>query len=922
MKDTKKEPKKDKKEKNEKKEQKKDKNKINKPNVVNKKDQKKDKAKKKDGKKVAPLIIKEEDKNTVFINSTINEIYAVSEVTQYFVNDEVGNPIELKVSFPIKPEIQLVKFIISIGEKTVISKVMAKEKAKEKYSDSIASGNTGFLSEFNDSYSRYTINVGNILPKEKVKLVSTFNQLITSSDMSYEFSFMEHYPCFIYHGTEVNAKKVEGKLVFNTNSKITRLIAPFMDEEAQKSISYKIDYNENYTQATIHFNKNLESEMKGIVKVDHPKIQKTRPFRPRIESPPHLNHHPRPLNLIHPLIQNIHPKGPQYPGLTNRFTGLNYFKFLFRTEKMNTPILYSQFDPKTKETAYCLNYIYSSKNVKNIPVPAKPDEDNNISYYEKYQENLINETPALFIFLVDQSGSMKGEAIELVKKALTLFMQSLPAKSYFQIIGFGSIFTKYHVAAVEYNKINVSNTLKQINNMKATMGGTNISSPLQDIFENNINNYDSINLARNIFLLTDGQVHNRERCIDLISANSNRFRIHAIGIGHNFDKVLIERSGKLGNGTSSFVEDVSKINSVIIDTLNKSIRPYLVNLKFSFNNDNLIHNPILINEPVNNFTYQDEIISYGFILDNKNMVDLKKLKQPIKVDITADDPINNIKESIDLINQENIIQLKDGENLLKILVGQGLKYNKKLTGSTETEVEFAKKYQLLSKNTALFGEILQDGNTNQEKLIKVELDIERRKILANARNRSYGKNIRKYKMTQVPMRRTTITKCVAFKSLKGTLDKPTKAMKGCNFTQMYKSYRPMTANANKIILQPKTFKKQISFSQKEDGSIRIVDEFKDVLLTQDVIEGYWDNNIETKKLAEKKKEKFKKISEFVKNLGISEDFNKIVFTIFVLDYIQNEKKNNLNEYKLILNKGKKFLMSKGINFDEEIKKMF
>ena len=103
-----------------------------------------------------------------------------------------------------------------------------------------------------------------------------------------------------------------------------------------------------------------------------------------------------------------------FPGLKNRFTALNYFCFLFRTEKMNVPKLYCQYDPETKETAYCLNYIYSSKNLKSIPVPEKPDQDNNISYYTKYQENLINETPGLFIFLVDQSGSMRGNSIDLV----------------------------------------------------------------------------------------------------------------------------------------------------------------------------------------------------------------------------------------------------------------------------------------------------------------------------------------------------------------------------------------------------------------------------------------------------------------------------------------------------------------------------
>lgn len=136
-----------------------------------------------------------------------------------------------------------------------------------------------------------------------------------------------------------------------------------------------------------------------------------------------------PINNI--IINNtVVNKPAQFPGLRNRFTSLNYFSFLFRTEKMNIPTLYTQYDPETKETAYCLNYVYCSKNLRNIPVPEKPDQDNKVSYYEKYQENLINETPGLFIFLVDQSGSMRGNSINLVKKS----SQFIYAKSSTKII--------------------------------------------------------------------------------------------------------------------------------------------------------------------------------------------------------------------------------------------------------------------------------------------------------------------------------------------------------------------------------------------------------------------------------------------------------------------------------------------------------
>ena len=182
----------------------------------------------------------------------------------------------------------------------------------------------------------------------------------------------------------------------------------------------------------------------------------------------------------------------------------------------------------------------------------------------------------------------------------------------------------------------------------------------------------------------------------------------AMGIGNDFDKILIERAGRLGNGSSSFVEDVNKIKEVVIETLNKCLRPYLININFGFANKSMLRTPILVNEPINNFTYQDEIISYGFVLSDKNAIKFENLKDPIQVEMFAKDPLNEVKESIFLKLDDNITKLDNGENLLKTIVGQGLKFNKEIINSIEKEVEFAKKYQMVSRHTALFGEIIKD----------------------------------------------------------------------------------------------------------------------------------------------------------------------------------------------------------------------
>ena len=60
------------------------------------------------------------------------------------------------------------------------------------------------------------------------------------------------------------------------------------------------------------------------------------------------------------------------------------------------------------------------------------------------------------------------------------------------------------------------------------MGDTNINDPLNSIY--NDKSYSKINLNKKIFLLTDGQVNNRDECINIITANSDKFRFNSFDI--------------------------------------------------------------------------------------------------------------------------------------------------------------------------------------------------------------------------------------------------------------------------------------------------------------------------------------------------------------------------------------------------------
>ena len=168
--------------------------------------------------------------DTINIITNINELIVQTEVTQYFKNTK-NSPIELQMTIPKLSNNNLTKFEMTKRDQKVISKLIEKRKAKEKYTDSIASGNYGLLSY--SSKEETTIFLGNIPPNEEITLKTYFFGHIISKDYSYQASFPVIFPGFILGDPNNNESPenyqyqkqiVKGKIFINTFSKLTRLV--------------------------------------------------------------------------------------------------------------------------------------------------------------------------------------------------------------------------------------------------------------------------------------------------------------------------------------------------------------------------------------------------------------------------------------------------------------------------------------------------------------------------------------------------------------------------------------------------------------------------------------------------------------------------------------------------------------------------
>ena len=791
-------------------------------------------------------ILLEETKYNVSIDSNINEFFMITSVTKIYKN-ETDNPFEINVIIPIKKEVQFSKFKVELNNKIIISKILDKEKAEEKFSDAVAKGNLGIKSSYKEDNYSYILNIGNLNPKSEVKIISEFIQFLTNDDLSYSFSLMNYYLFSDYDNLKYNIN-------INTHSKITRLIYKNLKENIIEN-SLKIKFNENQTNCNLNF----------IMK---------------------FNNKNEEINI------------------------------LFRTEKMNEKLLLKQYNPKLDETNYIMNMIY---NPMEIPKKENIDFDENINYFDKYGLNQINDNPSLFIFLIDQSYSMSGKPIELVHESLLFFLHSLPNNSYFQLIGFGTRYKKINNIPLKYNKENVELTEKLIKDLSADLGGTNISDPLKDIF--NSNDYDNIKLSKNLLILTDGEVDNSEECLNLISNNNEQFKIHSIGIGDSFDEYLIKKAGVYGKGSFNYVTNINDINSVIIQNLNKCLKPYLIDTNF-----NLISDKVEYQFIPKDIVYQDETLNYSFI--KKGKFDNENIKINFDSIEYNNNNKNNIREEITFSNND-IIKIPDGDIISKIIIGNILKKN---NNNEEKEISLSKKYQILSKKTSLFAEIENESQIIGElkKINLNEINIQKNYSENNDKDDSSSEdydnecaidgltkdeevindkqNI-KYKKNNSVSEENDNECAIDDLGCEVNCEKDLPYESKGNYNENYEETKKY--NNNNL-----NNKNENNFNNNNNKNYSNV---KAMALSQDICDGFWELNNYTQYFIDNNKDLFNKIQKIFSDRN--NDDKNIIITFFIVYYLKNDKAINQIEFMLICNKAIKFLKKYNIEYYEIAKNL-
>ena len=839
--------------------------------------------------------------NTVIINAYINELLSQIEVIQYFKNEK-DFPIELEMVIPQLSDINITRFeMIKKGQK-IISKLLEKEKAKEKYNDTIATGNSSLVSYHDNNETK--ICLGNISTGEEIELKTYYFGHIVCKDLSYQAKFPVKFPQFLLENIKTgenldnykyNKKEVRGTIKINTNSNITRLVIKGSNNFSKIEKKYSDD--KKSVEISIFKDNFSETDIPGII--------------------------------------------------------------LFRTEKLYDEKLYYQYDPKKIKSYYILQkalYIPElKKEFKN-----EIDENENINYISLIKSNEEDMPEICYIFLLDQSGSMSGERMKLCSKALLLFLQSLNEKCYFQLVGFGSNYEYFSKIPLAYNKENIQNLMKTIKTLDANKGGTELYNPLNDIYNNEI--YKEYHMKKSIILLTDGELFDKEKVINLIGSKSDEFIFNSLGICE-CDKDLIERTALLGHGYSYYINDLKDLNSVVISLLDKA-KEY-INFEVEIN-----QKPV-IEEKNNKSIEKYDFFTYGFILDEK---DIKNIEFKIKIKEKKE-----IKFSFD---KDKIIKLPDGDKLGKLIVDNFLKSENKK--DIKTIIQLSKEYNILTNETAFYAKIANDIPIT-EKMVKItnkdkqaENNIEKNnyridddKYLGYDDFVYYNEDIevfksqnteepkkglfkgffsklfskeedniikkKQYKLKEIKEKKSITSGLIHFltkNSKKNITERAEADFRSCHPDET-DSYEDVGCYDSYDICQDYCIKDSYyirndydddyNYNSKKNDNYEIKEEknknkevkeenkniigknfdFDELILGQDIIEGNWMNDSQVKMLINEENDMFEKIKKLSENKGIKEE-NGII-TLFILYYIYKKRSEKLGELKFVIIKANKYL---------------
>lgn len=438
----------------------------------------------------------------------------------HYVN-EADESIETEFVFPLDSDAAVYKFEAEIDGKTIVAEVQEKSQARATYVDAVDSGLSAvYMSEDDNSGDIFRMRLGNLPAKLAAKLTFSYVQeLALSCDQTGTFMLpMVLNPRYTPDCTPTDQPNDEETEESNS---LENQAQPTMTSLSEVGAVY-------YSDLTV----NLAVEVAGGKNLM-------------------MSENKMEFDVLAAIIGNKMSTSKQLKPGSDFSIVLNYKGF----EKPGALLEKGKTDGGA--------FLSSDVLMVNF-VPEIDEADRNM--------------PCEFVFVIDRSGSMTGERIEKAKETLLLLLKSLPVNCIFNVVSFGTNFSSLFSKSEQYTESTLKQALTLQKSMTADMGGTEIFKPLESVFKKK----SSDSYARQIFLLTDGEVNNVQEIVDLVQKQKNT-RVFTFGIGDGCSSELVRDVARVSNGKATFVKDNDRLQSKVMSVLRCSMTRGISDVSLQWN---------------------------------------------------------------------------------------------------------------------------------------------------------------------------------------------------------------------------------------------------------------------------------------------------------------------------------------------------
>ena len=829
----------------------------------------------------------------VDIKAHIKGSIAKVEFTQVYFND-TDALLEVEYFFPIPNNACFDSFKATYEGTVIEGLIKEKKQAKEEYKQNIKEGNTAAYAEINEETGDIMkVQVGNIKPLTPIEITFSYlQQLEVVRNSFYRFAFHSTITPRYNPGKPIRpylkGEKIRADLEYKPEeSSDIVLLSKYPQLPPKKGYLWNIEATIECVSPITHLE--CTSHKTEIQDTDNPCKKKM---------------------FLLPLEEFVFDKD---------------FVFFFSESDFNVPT----YRLAKNETGYCAMIDFVPKfsdeplsdaakaareKIEKIQLMQAPttggNEDND-------DVNLMTATGE-YIFLIDRSGSMGGDRIEMAKEALIYALKSLPPNSFFNIISFGSDHKWLYRGHAESTEKTVEDAINNVKAFKADMGGTNILQPIYKAmsFPRRKNH------PRTVFLLTDGAVGNTAAVLNCINAYSHCGRVFALGIGNGCSTELVQGCADRGMGKAAFVTDPKDIAGSVISLMTSAVVPVCDDFKLEYSNQNMVL-MVSPNPTTHKYLLRDERATFFVFIHHE----AAKLGQNYEVTLSCFDTYKNEysknKITIDLENYESSLDvfklgiwktadLADKKNRgvpleMPIVYWDGKK------NFDEEIVKLSVQNQVLTKKTAFICVIKENSKDEIGGLKKVK------EIVPQVLSADYASQKIDVKSFEFEAKKRT-GMVLRSAGARGGLRSKATAMRSAGDGMMMekksvsKSMVTRDEEEGEEELAESPQKSDIGSDTKTTSQLKSEAELLEIIQKQKM-HGYWEISPELiKKIGMKEEDLLGKVLEVVKNAKGSVE--NVAITLAILVWIEKYHQDKKAAWTMIHKKGQQWLGAQGVKYAE------